>query len=243
MSIVRDLTGMRFGKLLVLERDYEKQKQTSRRDTYWKCQCDCGNITTIIRNCLTKENGQKSCGHCIERETIGKKFGELTVIKYNGLLRGPGKYNTESRFLCQCSCGNLIEVSYDHLSSGHTCSCGCIKSSYGEKKISEILENSEYSFKREYTFSQLKGINGGLLRYDFAIFKDEKLIRLVEFDGPQHNKDMNYFGDFEAIQEHDKRKNNYALKNNIPLVRIPYSERSKITLETIFGNKFLVEKR
>ena len=54
---------------------------------------------------------------------------------------------------------------------------------------------------------------------------------------------MNYFGDFEAIQEHDKRKNNYALKNNIPLVRIPYSERSKITLETIFGNKFLVEKR
>ena len=41
-------------------------------------------------------------------------------------------------------------------------------------------------------------------------------------------------------QERDKIKNQYALDNNIDLIRIPYWERDNITLELILGNKYLI---
>ena len=42
MAKLIDLTGQKFDKLLVLE------KAPSRaRHTYWKCQCDCGNICYV----------------------------------------------------------------------------------------------------------------------------------------------------------------------------------------------------
>ena len=38
MSKLIDLTGQRFGDLVVLERDINKPKGR----VYWICQCDCG---------------------------------------------------------------------------------------------------------------------------------------------------------------------------------------------------------
>lgn len=48
-----------------------------------------------------------------------------------------------------------------------------------------LLENN-IDFAREYTFGDLKGVNGGALRFDFAIFKNKKLSHLIEFNGKQH---------------------------------------------------------
>ena len=39
----------------------------------------------------------------------------------------------------------------------------------------------------------------------------------------------------------DTIKNNYAFNHNIPLVRIPYTERDNITLEMIMGDKYLIK--
>lgn len=47
----------------------------------------------------------------------GKKYGELTVVSE---VASTGK----RKFLCECSCGNEVEVRLDHLQSGHTSSCG-----------------------------------------------------------------------------------------------------------------------
>ena len=43
-------------------------------------------------------------------------------------------------------------------------------------------------------------------------------------------------------QERDNRKNQWTIDNNIPLVRIPYWERDKITLEMIMDDKYLVSE-
>ncbi len=51
-----DLTGQRFGKLTVLE-FVPNDKQHS----YWKCKCDCGNITIVQSNSL-KKSRTISCG-------------------------------------------------------------------------------------------------------------------------------------------------------------------------------------
>jgi hypothetical protein len=56
-----DITGQRFGRLVVTE------KATSgRKNTRWKCACDCGNTTTVFKSALTCSK-QKSCG-CYMRE-------------------------------------------------------------------------------------------------------------------------------------------------------------------------------
>ena len=61
-STLKDLTGLRFGKLLVLE-PITIYKQDKRR-TYWRCQCDCGNIT-IVNGANLRYGGTQSCG-CVQ---------------------------------------------------------------------------------------------------------------------------------------------------------------------------------
>lgn len=56
MAVKQDLTGQRFGKLLVLS--YEN---TVRGHNQWRCQCDCGK-TTVVRESNLKNGFSKSCG-------------------------------------------------------------------------------------------------------------------------------------------------------------------------------------
>ena len=73
-------------------------------------------------------------------------------------------------------------------------------------------------------------------RYDFVILKNNTPIRLIEFDGEQHYKNIANWDSLELQQKRDQVKNEYALSHNIPLVRIPYWERDNITLDMIMGD-------
>lgn len=67
MSALKDLTGQRFGRLVVIDRagsDYQKRAT-------WKCCCDCGCKIVVPSSRLT--NGEtKSCG-CFRRELARDK--------------------------------------------------------------------------------------------------------------------------------------------------------------------------
>lgn len=98
-------------------------------------------------------------------------------------------------------------------------------------------------YQPEYTFPDLHGESGD----DFAIFdEDDNLMRLIEFDGPQHYQiGSGYYNSKEKIartQNHDNLKNQYAFDHNIPLIRIPYKERNNITLDLLLGDKYLLTK-
>ncbi len=41
-----DLTGQRFGRLVVISLNEEVSKQ--KKCSYWNCKCDCGNETKVI---------------------------------------------------------------------------------------------------------------------------------------------------------------------------------------------------
>ena len=69
-----DLTGQRFGKLLVLERDTIVPNKTKQKQ--WFCLCDCGNTTITVTYSL-KVGRTRSCG-CL-RYIKGHKN---TPIKY-----------------------------------------------------------------------------------------------------------------------------------------------------------------
>ena len=136
---------------------------------------------------------------------------------------------------CKCDCGNEVIVAGNHLRTGHTTSCGCIKSA-GEMYINTILSQNNINYSTQYTVL----IDKAYYRFDCAILdNDNNLIRLIEFDGEQHYEESNFY-DYQTTHRNDLRKNQYCKENDIPLVRIPYWERHNITLDLILGDKYLI---
>ena len=79
MSKNVDLTGMRFGKLTVLEPTKERKNGY----TVWICRCDCGNTVHAASRFL-KNGWMTSCG-CEGKkprykDLTGKRFGKLQVL-------------------------------------------------------------------------------------------------------------------------------------------------------------------
>lgn len=54
-------------------------------------------------------------------DIVGKRFGKLIV-----LYRVPNRNTRQSRWVCQCDCGNKKEVLGHCLIQNHTKSCGCL---------------------------------------------------------------------------------------------------------------------
>ena len=241
MSKLIDLTGNKYGRLTVLHKDAERKTNNG---SYWVCQCDCGKIKSVKSSSL-RRGEIKSCG-CLRNEIVyaaneyrrdhleGQKFGKLTVIE-----RDETKPKGVVYWICLCDCGNLTSVRGSNLktqdTNHKTVSCGCYHRSIGATNILTLLKENNIDFVEEYVFLDLPKS-----RFDFAIIENEKITRLIEFDGEQHFKDIPSWGGLELQQQRDKVKNEYALSHNIPLVRIPYWERDNITFETIMGNQYLI---
>lgn len=117
-------------------------------------------------------------------------------------------------------------------------------SSY-ELHILRILTRSKVIFEREKVFSDLRS---GKYRFDFYIpnYNGKKI--LIEVDGEQHFNQVKHFQktrlDFKKTQEHDRRKNTYALANNYILIRIPYWRIDDIkTFTDLFNKDFIVRTK
>ena len=131
-----DMTGKRFGRLLVLS--YSHTGKFAR--AHWNVVCDCGNKKVVDGSSL-RSGLTKSCG-CLHKEIVtetgkirlneshpswrknnltGKKFGRLTAIERTNKRSGRSVV-----YLCKCECGNFREVKARSLVSGGTKSCGCL---------------------------------------------------------------------------------------------------------------------
>ena len=74
---IKNLTGQRFGKLVVIGIDDNPNKGKSSHSK-WICQCDCGNIVSVLSNSLSMGK-TKSCGcykkdKCSEIHKKGNKY-------------------------------------------------------------------------------------------------------------------------------------------------------------------------
>lgn len=126
--------------------------------------------------------------------------------------------------------GYFYQLASEHL-KGHGC-CKC-SSSFGEKAIIEWLTKNNIVYKRQHTYSDLRGLRGKNLRFDFYVPHRNLLI---EFDGIQHFKPVCFSGIkmerakeiLKRCQINDSYKNKYCAENNIPILRIKYNEIKKI---------------
>lgn len=82
-----DLTGQRFGRLLVLEYTGRKITNEKKNSGYsmWLCRCDCG-APTIVSSHSLRDGTTKSCG-CLAKETARNNGG------HNILPQGQSAFN------------------------------------------------------------------------------------------------------------------------------------------------------
>ncbi len=63
----QDLTGLKFGKLTVIERTTDYISPSGNKIARWLCKCDCGNLSKI--NGASLKRGTSSCG-CLQKEMV-----------------------------------------------------------------------------------------------------------------------------------------------------------------------------
>ena len=85
---LNDLTGKRFGRLIVVKRAKDYIRKSGKKDTQWLCKCDCGNAK-IVKTSNLRSKSVRSCG-CYAKEIsskVHKKHG-LTHTKLFEIWHG-----------------------------------------------------------------------------------------------------------------------------------------------------------
>lgn len=120
MTKKKDLTGMKFGKLTVVN---EADRHLFSNVT-WNCICDCGKSVSVRAGCLLSGN-TKSCGSCATLKDLnGMRFGKLVVVS-------KAKSNNGAMWTVECDCGKRKTLRGGSLIDGSTKSCGCLAKEHG----------------------------------------------------------------------------------------------------------------
>jgi very-short-patch-repair endonuclease len=192
-------------------------------------QCDQGHTWFATANNI---NSGKWCPYCKGKYKTIEDLKQLATTKGGKCLSIKYIMNN-SKYLWECSEKHQWTACSNNIQQGKWCPrCSKISNSKGVQKIEQILDSKNIFYHREYGFDDCKKIRQ--LKFDFYL-PDYSL--LIEFDGQQHFKAINFFGGdstFKEYKERDKIKDDYCVKQNIRLIRIPYNEINSI--HTIIEN-------
>lgn len=98
-----DLTGKRFGRLIVISKDLNNKSKRIK----WICKCDCGNTKSVYGFNLQK-GYTKSCG-CLQKENTSKAskhlFNQYEIIENILII-----YNDQKTASCKISAHHLSEI-------------------------------------------------------------------------------------------------------------------------------------
>lgn len=183
-----------------------------------------------------RDGEKKSCGcsTIIDRKKSSQAKLDLTGQRFGKLLVIERDFET-AKWICECDCGNKkVYVRSDQLLSKTqpVKSCRlCSNYSKGELKIKEILEKNNIPFVQQKEFDGcINPRTNKKLKFDFYVNNSY----LIEYDGIQHFENVEYFKDnLNEIQCRDQIKNNYCKKNDIHLLRIPYSKYNSLNLNDL----------
>lgn len=217
----KNVVGKKFGRLFVIE---EYPNAGNRK---LKCICDCGNEVIKTKRDVISGHTQ-SCG-CLQVERASESnakdwSGYISDYGVKVLNRSYQNKNGQWVWDCECFCGNHFDILPIKIANGHTTSCGCRNQSSRETLIEECLIKNRIDYIKQFSFPDCK--NKYILKFDFAVLKDGEIFCLIEYDGMQHYRPIEYFGGddgFAKTLQRDSIKNEYCQSKNIPLIRLKYS--------------------
>lgn len=205
---------------------------TSNKNSKFKCLIDGYEWTTSFRNIKDVGRGCAMCANVRKIKYIDEVNDWLknnnktfSCIEYAGNIR------ELSIFHCDI-CNKEWKSNFNNIKNGN--GCPHCSSSKGEQKIAEILDKYNIFYNREVGFEGCKNILP--LPFDFAIYKDENLLFLCEYQGIQHYEPVDFASkgkqwaeeQFVVNQRKDCLKKEYCKENNIPLLEVPYWEFDNI---------------
>lgn len=151
-------------------------------------------------------------------EEFSKEVDELSDGEYSLVT----KYinNRTHVTIKHIECGKEYRVTPKDFLRGNR--CPFCKQSKGEKAIQSILDAKGIRYDIQKSFDDFRS-NYQKLPFDFFL-PDHNL--LIEYDGIQHFKEVQYFGGAKKLADQKRRddlKNKYAERKGIKLLRIPYT--------------------
>lgn len=164
------------------------------------------------------------------RKSHEQYVNELKELNKNVLVLGT-YVNANTPILHKCLIdGNEWFAAPTNMLFGY--GCPQCNESKGEKDIRKWLESRKIDFEQQKKFADC--CDKKPLPFDFYL---PTYNVAIEYDGGQHYKPIPFFGGDKSFQtrvKHDRIKDDYCLKNNIGLLRIPYYKNIENEL-----NKFL----
>jgi len=177
---------------------------------YW---CDqCAKITSGLKR-------RKDINHLNELAT--KNLGKCLSNKY---------ITTGTKYQWKCENDHIWSATANNIQRGKW--CPICKESHGERKIRLWLESNNITFIRQHLFNDCYGNSKKKKPFPFDFYLPNQNL-CIEFDGEQHFKPILKFGGLNSYIkciENDKIKTEYCNRNNIKLIRIPYTSFNEIDL-------------
>ena len=201
--------------------------ETGNTHTEHKCNV-CDWTWNVIPKSILRGNG---CPNCVSKRPLTQdEYKDRVYKKHEGGISVIGKFKTvNERLEHKCNvCKHEWSPKPNNIlcgSRGNGSGCPkCITSSRGERLISKILKKMEIPFTEQYRFPDCR--HKCPLPFDFSIMINGKQ-QLIEHQGEQHFKSVEFFGGeetFKGQQKRDQIKRKYCKKNNIPLLEIRYDD-------------------
>lgn len=166
--------------------------------------------------------------HPLNPYTIENIKHYIKSNKINVTLLSEQYINAHEKLKFKCECGRIFKTCWSSFKYQNKYRCDvCSKNKpLGEVKVEEWLKNNDIKYIPQYKSIKLRYKYP--LSFDFAILgKNDKIIAFVEVDGIQHFQPIERFGGEKRFIEQkliDEIKNNFAIDENIRMIRIPYWE-------------------
>ncbi|MCW1966417.1 hypothetical protein [Polynucleobacter sp.] len=211
------------GEIIALE-PYTQSKQPLRVQ-----HLKCGKIWAVEPRVVLR----CGCHNCANRKTDAQFKEELAIVHNNEIVALEPYQTLKTKILVRHTCGNEWLASPGELISKET-GCPWCASSKGNKKIATFLSKRAIAFMPEVRFYGCR--HKAPLPFDFYL-TDYKT--LIEYDGEQHFKIVEYWGGQAGLEERqlrDQIKNKWAIENKMELHRIRYDEDIDERLNSILQN-------
>lgn len=188
----------------------------------------------LVHGCLVcghKRTGSKT------RKSHETFLAEMRAM-HGDRIRALGRYSTgKARIAVACQrCGHEWQPVAGRLIRTNGRGCPRCPLSKAEVRIAEIFRCAGVEFTQQHSFPDLNVHKRGKLTFDFAVWTEEGLSHLVEYDGYHHFYPIKARGgEARLVQQrnNDQIKDSYCSLNGIPLIRLKMTPIREITLDRL----------
>jgi hypothetical protein len=159
------------------------------------------------------------------KELYGNLY-DYSLVNYN-------KSDIPVDIICNKDGHGVFSVRPNNFLSGN--GCPVCQESKGERNISKILTDKNIPFLRQHKFKDCVSDRKFCYKLPFDFYLPD-YNSCIEYDGTQHFEEVKLFGGeegFKRRQELDKIKDLFCKKNNINLIRIPYTMKKNDIIKYI----------